>query len=267
MNEEIVKSQTQSQDKINKFIYANDIIELTYQTRMSVLKALVYKDSEIIMDGTKNFEAINKKLDELQSITKDDVNLKRIDSIRKSSVDYKKGMEKMVSQWNALTGAKSNKKTLDNSIKELTEIASAYLQNCNDFLTFQKDAMISDIKDSFATITDRKNKITKVNDISSYGNEIRVATWKAQVLRDPKIIETAQQNFEIMNKGLDELKAITLQEANLKLIELNRTTIGNLKTALGNLLQNWQGLQALTLQRETESNQVLDLSKQAAETG
>ena len=267
MTEEITKSQKQTQERINKFILTNDIIELTYQTRMAIWKSIAIQDVATISDALKNFDAINKKLDELLSMTAEETNRQRIDSIRKSGANYKTGMEKIITQWNSLVGTAGNKEALDTIIKELVAIITVYLQNCNSFFTAQKEAMQEEIKISFTTIADRKNKINLVNTIVNRGNEIRVATWKSQVLRDQKIITEIQPEFDLLSNQLDALKAITKQEVNLKQIELNRNSVNNLKTALGNLLQNWQGLQELTKQRETESNLVLNLARKTADTG
>ena len=68
MNEDISKSQSQTQERIDKFVLANEIIGLTYQTRMSVLKSLLYKDAKILTEEHKELREHKPKIGRLAKI-------------------------------------------------------------------------------------------------------------------------------------------------------------------------------------------------------
>ena len=173
----------------------------------------------------------------------------------------------MISEWNTISAAAGMDSETDQKVKKLADIAEIFIKNCDDFFLAQKESMIAEIKNSFTAITERKNKVSMVNTTLHTGNEIRVAAWKSQVLRDPKIMQEALPLFDSITKNLNELKTITREAANVKQIDDNQAAAGNLKTALGNLIQNWQNLQTLTQQRETETTQLLNLTDESSTKG
>jgi len=50
-------------------------------------------------------------------------------------------------------------------------------------------------------------------------NGIRIGNWRFQAERNPDVLTEALKNFDSINKKLDELKAITRVDADLKAIE------------------------------------------------
>lgn len=116
-------------------------------------------------------------------------------------------------------------------------------------------------------LMERLEKITIVNDITDLGNETRVAVWKAQSLRDPKLAEAAMEYFSEMDVKFDALKPLTHLEADLKRIEDTREAAHAYKEALTDLLANWKALDELNLKRGEVAEAVLQEAEKTAKLG
>ncbi len=151
----------------------------------------------------------------------------------------------------------------------LDEAAAKYVKNCGDFLASQNEALAKEVDDGVeaAKLKERATKITMVNDVINLGNQTRIACFKSQALRDPKLIRDAQGNFDAMNKKFDELRAITRQEVNLKQIDESKAAGESYKTAMNELLANWQKMDELAAKRTDLGNEFLAQAQETAKGG
>jgi methyl-accepting chemotaxis protein len=116
-------------------------------------------------------------------------------------------------------------------------------------------------------LDERYRKIKMMNDIVDFGNIQRIAVWRAQAERDPKIINESLKNFDEINRKLDELKAITVQEVNLKHLDEVRAAGNQYKQGTVDLLTNWLAAQELADKRNSTANEVLAQAKATAAKG
>ena len=116
-------------------------------------------------------------------------------------------------------------------------------------------------------LLERLEKISLVNEIIELGANTRVAVWKSQSLRDPKLIQEAMANFDAMNTKFEALKPLTHLEADLKRIEETRAAADEYKTSMADLLKNWLALQDLGKQRQAAADAVLDEAQTTAKLG
>jgi methyl-accepting chemotaxis protein len=110
-------------------------------------------------------------------------------------------------------------------------------------------------------ITDRVAKIAVANEIVDLGNAIRVGCWKAQTERDPKLFQEAQAKFTEVNKKLDDLKAVTKQDVNLRQIEDCRAAGKAYNDGMTSFLANWLAREELGKKRGATGNEVLELAR------
>ena len=147
--------------------------------------------------------------------------------------------------------------------------AAEYMKACYDFLGNQSEKLDKDIASgaSVENLRERVKKITLCNDVIDLGNAVRIAAWKSQSLRDPKIMQDVQVNFEKIDKILDEMKPICHTEINLKQIEECRKAGHAYQKSMNDLLGRWLKLQQLKKDRETAANEVLKQARDTAELG
>ncbi|MEO5366570.1 MAG: methyl-accepting chemotaxis protein [Magnetococcus sp. WYHC-3] len=153
--------------------------------------------------------------------------------------------------------------------EEMNKAATAYMKVCYDFLDGQNESLNKEIasNESADKLKERVKKVTLCNDVIDLGNAVRIAAWKAQSLRDPKIIQDAQVTFDKIDKILDELKPLTHQEANLKQIEECRKAGDDYQKSLNSLLASWLKLQDVGKERGAKGDEVLKQARETAQLG
>ena len=161
-----------------------------------------------------------------------------------------------------ITNIKKDREEMNQAAAEFSKASDSYLDS--QFASLDKDIANNITGDK---LKERITKIARANDVTDYGNAIRVAAWKAQALRDPKLIQDAQTLFDKIDQGIDELKPLTHQELNLKQLEESRAAAHAYHKSLNALLANWQKLQDLKAEREAKANDVLSQARETAEAG
>jgi methyl-accepting chemotaxis protein len=150
--------------------------------------------------------------------------------------------------------------------------AQAYLKACTDYQASQ-DAKLKEALGatnsatgvSAVEVQDRASKMKTANDIVDLGNAIRVGNFKAQALRDPVSFREIQKKFPEIYKHLDDLKAITKQEVNLKQIETCRAAAKGYEDAMDSFLKNWLAREDLGKRRGLVADAVLAEAKNTAQ--
>ncbi len=88
-------------------------------------------------------------------------------------------------------------------------------------------------------LKERMEKITIVNDIIDVGNATRVAAWRSQALREPKVIQDAYANFDIMKDKFAALRKITRPRMILNGSIIPNRRLHDYKQAMVTFLDLW----------------------------
>ena len=99
------------------------------------------------------------------------------------------------------------------------------------------------------------------------GNSVRLAVWRSQAERDPKLIEGAQPTFDVRNKAFQDLKVITHLDVDLKEIDDTQTAATEYKNAMNSLLANWRAREEVAKKRSETAQSVLDKAQEIAGAG
>jgi len=147
--------------------------------------------------------------------------------------------------------------------------AAKYMKNCVEFLDSQKEAMEKQISeaDSADKLKDRLQKITWVSELIDLGNAMQIGNFRAQAVRDPALLQETIKNFEVIEKKLEILRAVTRQEVNLRQIDEIKAAGNEYKQAMSALLKNWVDLDELGKKRGEVADQVLALTTAVADAG
>ncbi|NJL32198.1 MAG: HAMP domain-containing protein [Phycisphaerales bacterium] len=154
--------------------------------------------------------------------------------------------------------------TLDHKLNEyrnaLAKDADAFMTACTTYLNgqnkaFEKDARASEPAD---TLIERNLKITLINEVIDLGNACRIANFRSQALRDPKIIRDAMPNFDKIEAKLTTLRPITKQPADIKELQEITHAGHEYKSNLLILVQNWEELDKVAAARQTAGDAVLE---------
>ncbi len=163
--------------------------------------------------------------------------------------------------------------TIEQDKTDLSTAATAYTKASNAFMDAQ-NKMLEEDADALAAgkisgdkFKERLKKSALCSDIVEFGNTIRTETWKAIASRNPEGIKDALKKFPENNAKIDELKAITRQEVNLKHITECRTAGDSYQTSLQSLLNHWLSSAELTKKRTLAANEILTVVEETAKTG
>jgi methyl-accepting chemotaxis protein/carbonic anhydrase len=116
-------------------------------------------------------------------------------------------------------------------------------------------------------LLERFDKVTLVNDIIDLGNATRVACFKSQALRDPKLIEAGLENFEKMQPKFQALRKITRAAEDLKRIDETESAANEYKSAMTQLHAAWLTLEEIGRKRGAVGDAVLQQSQDVASAG
>ncbi|HQK26268.1 MAG TPA: hypothetical protein PK393_12170, partial [Synergistaceae bacterium] len=162
--------------------------------------------------------------------------------------------------------------TLINKMKEIRQRMDAqakiFMENGRAYLESQESAMGKHLfQNDTAAAKDRLVKITRASDILDQGNEVRIAAWRSQGLRDPKIIAEALPVFDKILKAIEELRGLTVQDVNLRQIAAMEGAAKGYQGAVQDLATTWQALQELNAQRTAVGNEVSQAAQATARGG
>jgi methyl-accepting chemotaxis protein len=144
-----------------------------------------------------------------------------------------------------------------------------YVEGCDAFRDAQVKALNNEINTGASAehLKERNRKIDLVADLLDAGNNIRVENWKAQALRDLKILDAVLPNFEAITKKLDELKAVTRMDQNLAQLASIREAAGQYKAGIVAMLENWKVMDDVSTRRAAAADQALDVARETALAG
>jgi methyl-accepting chemotaxis protein len=149
--------------------------------------------------------------------------------------------------------------------------ASAFLKNQN--AAFERDlVMVQQTADdgqvsAAQALAERHLKITLANDVIDIGNAVRLANFRAQALREPKLIEEALASFNMIEAKLTELRTVTRLTADIAELNDVQKAAGAYSAGLKALLGQWQRLQEVGQRRERTANVVIEACATMADAG
>ena len=91
--------QAKLEERIKKLALANDVIDLGNAIRVGTWQAIATRDPKLFQETEKKFEDVNKKLDELKTITKLEADLKAIEDCRAAGKAYLDCMTNFLANW------------------------------------------------------------------------------------------------------------------------------------------------------------------------
>ena len=86
-------------ERVRKITLCNDVIDLGNLTQNGTWRSIATRDPQLFQATEKRFDDVNKKLDELKSITRQEANLKAIEECRAAGNAYLGCMQSFLANW------------------------------------------------------------------------------------------------------------------------------------------------------------------------
>ncbi|MCC6699294.1 MAG: MCP four helix bundle domain-containing protein [Candidatus Hydrogenedentes bacterium] len=130
-------------ERVRKTVICNDIIDLGNAIRVGTWHAIAQRNPELFKETQAKFTEVNAKLDELQAITRQEVNLKQIEDCRAAGQEYLGCMDRFLTAW-------SQREELD---KKRNEQAQIVLHAAQDVAKLGMDNSQHGANDAEAALT------------------------------------------------------------------------------------------------------------------
>ena len=221
------------------------------------------EENSFLEEGKKELSQVQKYLSDAKTHAdkhSDLVKLRENVALAQGKVnEYSKLADQTVAQIQAL----------DKDRKLLDTAAASYAKNTSDFLKSQEDALAKEISNGTSgdKLKERASKVSMINDVIDIGNETRMLVWKAQALREPRILEGAMSNFPKIEDLLAKIKSITFAEANIRQLATTSESAQAYKSAMTGLVTNWNELQKINVKRTEIGQAVLSAAAQTSLAG
>ena len=242
---------------------ANELERTSLLTMYAMRGYALSEEEAYLTESRKMLGEVNGSLDKARVLSDKAVHLEKLKGQLATATAA-------VKEYSDLADQTVNKnQALAQNRQALNKEAEIYMANCNEFLASQNEAMKKEFQAGSEAykLEERLTKITVVNDIIALGNTARLAAWKSQAQRDPKIIQEAMSLFDSMNKKLEELRAITRLAANIKQIDETKSAGEAYKQAMNDLLTNWLAVQELNKNRGAAADRVLTAAQTTSAAG
>jgi methyl-accepting chemotaxis protein len=112
------KLTTDMTERHKKISLANDIIDLGYNTRISVFRAQALRDPAVMKQGQANFAIMDEKFQELKKITRLKADLDKIENDRQAAAGYGSAMAGFLQEWNTLEELGNTRTRIGNKMIE-----------------------------------------------------------------------------------------------------------------------------------------------------
>ena len=250
-------------ENVPEVAVANNVERYSLATMFAVRGYAFTEEEQFLTEGKKELEQVKKYLGDAKTHGASSPRLAKLGEAAQKAETAALSYEQLLTQTASLTqGLEAERKAADAA-------AATYMQMCADFLKDQNEQMVKDIQagKELAALQERMKKINLANDIVDLGNRIITGTWKSQFRRDPAIFTEAKKLFDKVYAKLDELKAITRLDVNLKQIEECRKASKAYEGNMTTFLAKWLEREEVSKKRNAAADEVLLQAKATAQLG
>jgi len=219
-------------ERQKKVDIVTDIVGLGTQVRVTNFKAQATDDMALMQQAVTLLDSLKTHTGQLRPITTDAEDIQRINAIEAAADKYAQNMSAFIA-----TDSK-----MDAAGEQMDASAALYMQNCNDFLASQNEAMRREFNQAGADLTERLEKITLINDIIDLGNAARIANFKAQATQDAALMQTTIEKFTGVKKITADLRRITRKDVNRQQIDTIASAADGYLAAMKTYLTHYQAI-------------------------
>jgi methyl-accepting chemotaxis protein len=242
---------------------ANEIERHSLQTMYDMRGYTFTENTTYLEEAKANLAEVKKNLETADVLAKNSPHLVKlqasIDSLKTKVGNYEELVEKTVQTNLAINGNRNN----------LDKAAGNYMTQSGDFQAGQnlkfEEEMTSGV--SADSLKERLAKVTLINDIIDLGNSVRLATWRAQAVRDLEMLRGALATFDQINNEFVSLKKITREQVDLQRIDAIMLAAVNYEQAMKGLISNSEQVNTLAKERDVVGHAILADAQALSEAG
>ncbi|HVS51786.1 MAG TPA: methyl-accepting chemotaxis protein [Opitutaceae bacterium] len=153
--------------------------------------------------------------------------------------------------------------------EKLNGDAADFIANLDRLIASQGEKLAQETKTSadVAQLAERETKLALANEIRGLGNAARIAVFKAQALRDQKLIVGGLENFEAMNQKFAALGALLHVPADIDELARVKQDAADYADSMRQVMADSAALDQIGRQATEISGQLVSLAEDTASTG
>ena len=245
-----------SQIYVPEVSIANDILQNVSAGRYNIQAFSDLDDEVSLVKAKKNFTELQANLLKAEELGKK-YNLKKLleqeKLAAKSLVEYMASVER------------SEKTLAKKKILDAATVSNAgiFLKSTDEYRTSQEEQFAKEMNERVApaVLKQRYEKLEKLGDILDIATYSRVYGQRAQVVRDPALLDGAIQKFDTIYKHISALKAQTTDSVNLGYLGAMEASVKVYETSLKgfvSVMQETSDEQKIRAKIGTELNAAID---------
>jgi methyl-accepting chemotaxis protein len=250
-------------ESVPEVVVANQVERSSLLT-MYAIRGYGFTDEEAyLVEGRKTLDELQKTLVEAQTLGASSPRLAQLKSAADAAAAKVAEYLQCVQQTEAATQAIAVQR------QALDTAAGAFLAASEGLVKSQSASLEQDLASQaeVEAIRLRAWKLSQANSILDAGNASRVIAWRAQAMRDPKVLDGADAHFGQISKLAAEMRAKLEVEADIKELEACVTAANQYQAALEVLETQWVAREALAARRTQLGQAVLAEAQKTSERG
>jgi methyl-accepting chemotaxis protein len=258
------KANKLEQEVAPEVAVAVDVERNTHEARLAIRTFSLTGEAKHYESGKKLLGEVQKHLGQAAELARQHPDLVQLkENAAKAQAANSEYVKRLDDTKAILDAIDVNRGQMDAAARKFVETTSVYIEAMNG----QMKEHAEEAKVSGTKVMDRLAKINEMFEFQNLGNAIRLANFKGQALRDPKIIQEAMKHFDEMDALLAKIKTVTRLEVNIKRLDAIKAASGEYKAAMQGFLANMQALDAMGVTRNKAADQVVGAAKETSALG
>lgn len=263
----LLSIQGSSEDLAKQFlpetILANQVERSTLNAMLDTRGYWLSGESKYYDSAIKDFADLQKALDDLQVLLDKSPKLVRLKENLPKARAAKEAYDEL------LVKTKTATELINKAREDSIAAATKFTASIDGYIASQNQAWESDIRSGVRTagLQQRAEKAQLAYQIKVWVEEVRVANFKSQALRDPSYIKDTLLTFPKLEAAVDQTLRETIQQANRDLLTEVQQTISQYQAAIETWLSVNATLDDLAAQRLAVGNTLSDLAGQTSLAG
>ncbi|EPR36333.1 methyl-accepting chemotaxis sensory transducer [Desulfovibrio sp. X2] len=256
-------SERLSAEDVPEVAIANNVERTAFMTMFAMRGYSMSERPAFWKEASERLSEVHAHLDEAAAHAEKYPDLVAL----KQSVD---AAQTRIDEYTALAGQTDALiKELGTDRDDMNSAGATFIQNCNGYLAGQSYKMRELINGQGGPeeLLGRLQNISAVNDLIGMGNEIIATNFKAQAMRDAKLMEDVLARFPKIDEQVQQMKAATTDDIAQRQLGAIARSAKDYKEAVAAYLEAWTKRRELDATRDKAASAVLDASRTISLSG
>ena len=259
MREAAFKANELATKQVPAVTVANEVERDSRETMFEIRGYTMSENDEMLKKGETLLQSVKDRVKEAQELAK----AKDLPGLK---ADAEKAAAEAATYSNLLDETKKAMAASRVAEAARGKAAEVFTENVVGLIEDQEHKLTKDLEAGLehAKIAERCLKLKLANGVIDLGNEIRIAAWRSQALRDPKIFSAKLGSFAEMTKNIDKLLTMARDPKNIEELKETAKSAEAYKVAAEAYINAEEQLAEIGHKRLKSGNTVIEAAQDSA---